>query len=308
MHPLTIPSAELAGILVESTLFGIYLLLFASCIYAYKTGRGTRSPTLLGINILMLILISSHWILQIVRLFDAFIYSLPLTSSDVYYSNVRDPKFVTKSALYFLQTTLGDLTMVYRLYVVWNRSWPVTILPLLAVLAYFVGGVVEINYFSQLAPQGGNFFTSTDPITVWVMIMFISSLFVTAYVTGLITWRIYSLRQVLQKFQLPVVNDVGVCSVIHALTESAVLYSAIHIAYNIAFILKSPFQLVALGASTPIIGISFVLVIVRASFRQHTKEYEMPTLNTIRASSAPTAFELNNLTPQSDLEAPWKIA
>lgn len=38
---------------------GIYLLLFASCIYAYKTGRGTRSPTLLGINILMLLLISS---------------------------------------------------------------------------------------------------------------------------------------------------------------------------------------------------------------------------------------------------------
>ncbi|KAF9495566.1 hypothetical protein BDN71DRAFT_1447485 [Pleurotus eryngii] len=225
MHPLTIPSAELAGILVESTLFGIYLLLFASCIYAYTTGRGTRSPTLLGINILMLFLISSHWILQIVRLFDAFIYSPPLTSSNVYYSNVRDPKFVTKSALYFLQTTLGDLTMVYRLYVVWNRSWLVTILPLLAVLAYFVGGVVEINYFSQLAPQGGNFFTSTDPITVWVMIMFISSLFVTAYVTGLITWRIYSLRQVLQKFQLPVVNDVS--SVIHALTESAVLYSCV---------------------------------------------------------------------------------
>lgn len=77
MHPLTIPSAELAGILVESTLYGtwtglkprlfdclpsslgIYLLLFSSCIYAYKTGRGTRSPTLLAINILMLLLISS---------------------------------------------------------------------------------------------------------------------------------------------------------------------------------------------------------------------------------------------------------
>lgn len=110
--------------------------------------------------------LAKHWIIQISRLFDAFIFVEHGTTPGSVYGAARSPKNVAKTALYVAQTLVGDMTMVslpalferasltatlnqvYRLFIVWNRSWTVIILPTLT-----TAGLLGTWYISPLSSR-----------------------------------------------------------------------------------------------------------------------------------------------------------
>ena len=57
----------------------------------------------------------------------------PNGSTD-FFNTLSNPTLVAKDVIYITQTLLGDAFVTYRLFMVWNRSWPVIVLPILLLL------------------------------------------------------------------------------------------------------------------------------------------------------------------------------
>ncbi len=52
----------------------------------------------------------------------------------VFYSNISSASAVAKDAIYVTTLLLGDGFLTYRLFIVWNRAWWITVVPILLVL------------------------------------------------------------------------------------------------------------------------------------------------------------------------------
>ena len=57
----------------------------------------------------------------------------PNGSTD-FFNTLSNPTLVVKDVIYITQTLLGDAFVTYRLFMVWNRSWPIIVFPILLLL------------------------------------------------------------------------------------------------------------------------------------------------------------------------------
>ncbi len=51
-----------------------------------------------------------------------------------FFNTLSNPTLVAKDVLYVTQTLIGDAFVTYRLFMVWNRSWPIVVFPILLLL------------------------------------------------------------------------------------------------------------------------------------------------------------------------------
>ncbi|KAF4567666.1 hypothetical protein EYR40_006669 [Pleurotus pulmonarius] len=260
MPSLTLPMAELAGIVVHSTLFGIYCILFVGSLYVFfAKEKGVRRPInkfLLIVDITLFILIVVHWILQIDRLFEAFIYKANDPGGPAaYYKAAREVKFVVKTAFYVAQMFVGDTTMIYRLYIVWGGDWRIVVLPTITTTALTIAGINVVVSFARQAP-GVDIFTSASGH--WIVTVFATTLFTNILVTSLISWRVWSFSR-----RLDDINRRSSRPVIQIVVESALIYTVCLLITHVSYLAKAPFQFIALDATSPAIGIAFALLVVR---------------------------------------------
>ncbi|KAL4268227.1 hypothetical protein AB1N83_001997 [Pleurotus pulmonarius] len=260
MPSLTLPMAELAGIVVHSTLFGIYCILFVGSLYVFfAKEKGVRRPVnkfLLIVDITLFILIVVHWILQIDRLFEAFIYKANDPGGPAaYYKAAREVKFVVKTAFYVAQMFVGDTTMIYRLYIVWGGDWRIVVLPTITTTALTIAGINVVVSFARQAP-GVDIFTSASGH--WIVTVFATTLFTNILVTSLISWRVWSFSR-----RLDDINRRSSRPVIQIVVESALIYTVCLLITHVSYLAKAPFQFIALDATSPAIGIAFALLVVR---------------------------------------------
>ncbi|KAJ8696468.1 hypothetical protein PTI98_006336 [Pleurotus ostreatus] len=250
MPSLTLPMAELAGIVVHSTLFGIYCILFVGSLYVFfAKGNGVRRPInrfLLFVDITLFLLIVVHWILQIDRLFEAFIYKAREPGGPAaYYKAAREVKFVVKTAFYVAQMFVGDTTMIYRLYIVWGGDWRIIVLPTITTTALTIAGINVVVSFARQAP-GVDIFTSASGH--WIVTVFATTLFTNILVTSLISWRVWSFSQ-----RLDDINRRSTRPVIQIVVESALIYTVCLLITHVSYLAKAPFQFIALDATSPAI-------------------------------------------------------
>ncbi|KAF9501995.1 hypothetical protein BDN71DRAFT_506195 [Pleurotus eryngii] len=265
MPSLTLPMAELAGIVVHSTLFGTYCILFVGSLYVFfAKEKGVRRPInkfLLFVDITLFLLIFIHWILQIDRLFEAFIYKAGEPGGPAaYYKAAREVKFVVKTAFYVAQMFVGDTTMIYRLYIVWGSDWRIIVLPTITTTALtsrdgLVAGIHVVVSFARQAP-GVDIFTSASGH--WVVTVFATTLFTNILVTSLISWRVWSFSR-----RLDDISRSSTRPVIQIVVESALIYTVCLLITHVSYLAKAPFQFIALDATSPAIGIAFALLVVR---------------------------------------------
>ncbi|KAF8893081.1 hypothetical protein BD779DRAFT_1508763 [Infundibulicybe gibba] len=236
MTALTLAEAELIGIILHSALYGIFVILFVGSIYVplSRLRRRTAPPNriLMSVTIILFILITIHWILQLLRLIDAFIYYADDDGGpSAYYADGAGSKNVTKTAFYIVQTFVGDCTMVYRLYIVWGHNWRVT-----------AGGGVLYS-FTRLTP-GENVFVSSSGH--WVLTVFAATLGTNITVTSLISYRIWSVHRPLR-----------------GIAQYSLMVFCLIVTLT-GYLSKENYQFISLDATSPVIGIAFALIIVRA--------------------------------------------
>lgn len=79
---------------------------------------------------------AQHLCLDVQRAVEGFIYhNTSSEGPDVFYSQLGNPTFVAKNAIYITNTLVGDAFMALRLYVIWNRVWWIAVPPAVLILA-----------------------------------------------------------------------------------------------------------------------------------------------------------------------------
>jgi len=258
MVALTLAMSELVGTVLQSVLYGIYFMLFVGSIYipVVKHHRRSRSPinkVLLTVSILLFLLISAHWGVQIARLVDAFI--VHGHDPNAYYGDPAQVKNVTKTGLYVAQTFVGDFTMVYRLFIVWGRNYKVIILPCLTSFGLLVAGSGVAYSFAHVTP-GEDIFNSMAGR--WIVSVFATSLSTNMIVTVLIAYKIWTIQR-----PVKTTSQRSLMPIMAIFLESAAIYTVCLILTHSAYLGKATFQFITLDITSPAIGISFALIIVR---------------------------------------------
>jgi len=123
------------SIIVQSFLYGVFVLLFAVSVYFLVRPtcdglRPTRSPNIVVLvtTLLLFLLVTLSWIIHILSI---VFYVLEKTSS----TRIATSLYAAQIALYIFQVLVVDFIMVYRLYIVWSHDLWICIFPALCWLA-----------------------------------------------------------------------------------------------------------------------------------------------------------------------------
>ncbi|EED85569.1 predicted protein [Postia placenta Mad-698-R] len=119
---LTLITASLATVAVESMLYGVFLVLAASSMYLHlgriasqqsnSFGSGSVwayfTPVILG-SLCVILTVTGHWILTVTRLFDAFVNFLDGQEPLLYYSDLSLTTEVVKTAFLIATLIISDI-------------------------------------------------------------------------------------------------------------------------------------------------------------------------------------------------------
>ncbi|EIM87536.1 uncharacterized protein STEHIDRAFT_168254 [Stereum hirsutum FP-91666 SS1] len=271
MPQVPLAPVELGAIVVESLFMGAYLVTFAVSVHFlffkrfrhHNSARSTPRSPMTIICLVLFLCIMAHWILDIIRLFDAFISK----KSDpvAFYSVLSDGKNVARSFLYNFETFCADSIMAYRLYHVWGRSLKICILPVLTTSMIAIAGIGITVQFASIQP---NIDVFTSECGRWITTLFSATLITNVYSSTLIAYRIWKSHTAVKQSKFG--WSAAVPRAIHIVVESAAIYTACTLITFIAYLVESNIQYAAFDATSPVIGFVFCLIIVRVQVTKTT--------------------------------------
>ncbi|KAJ6618473.1 hypothetical protein B0H10DRAFT_1947498 [Mycena sp. CBHHK59/15] len=122
MSPVQLLSANLAIAVLESFLYGIYVVLASFTLYLMVTRH----------------LVTAHWTLNLVRLFLTFESS---QGPRMFYSNLAHTTEVLKYGFLFVAWVIGDSFLIHRLWAVLAFHTRIVIFPIFMLLGVLVFGI-----------------------------------------------------------------------------------------------------------------------------------------------------------------------
>ncbi|KAJ8503266.1 hypothetical protein ONZ45_g10993 [Pleurotus djamor] len=299
--------AELAGMVIETLLFGAYLVVFSGSCYvifsAGFSGQFARGPLNLAMIFACFMLFASivaHWVIDVVRLFDAFIYG-HRGSPLAFYAFLSDGKNVAKTALYILECLLADSIMVLRLYYVWGKNWKIALFPISTTCAFVVTGIGICYQFAIIQPGVQVFVSDCGR---WILSCFTLTLATNLYSTTLIAYKLWSTMHSLQTFKVSPNTRLRLPRVLHIVVESAAVYSACTLTTFICYIVQSNAQFPGLDSTSPVIGLVFCLIIVRVHLVGHSIREQTKSMDTNPSFQMRTLAINVNQQVQSRLDIP----
>ncbi|KAJ7042148.1 hypothetical protein C8F04DRAFT_1390659, partial [Mycena alexandri] len=182
-------AANMAVVVLETVLYALLLVAASTTLYLRFSRHGI--PKLLVWNpvVLFTVLISAasgaHWILTIVRFFDAFVGSAD-AGPIRFYLDTQEVQ-TARNLLTVTAILIGDAAIIHRLWLIWNRSLPVIIVPL---ATCFGGSIIGCAVAYVIAhPVAG------AQLVLWLKASWILTLVTNVYCTGLIIWKIWKTKR-----------------------------------------------------------------------------------------------------------------
>ncbi|KAK1218240.1 hypothetical protein PQX77_014613 [Marasmius sp. AFHP31] len=277
MGDIGIQDAIVAGIILESTLYGLFLLLSFISLYAMlqhgrrfapttqygwtmpglsrPTWYALKRPMFLG-GFAIMVTVSGHWISSIVQLFQAFHHPGGVEAF------VADPSHATQLAKNIFLTSsavIGNMVIIYPLWVVWDRGILITVIPIFLNLG--TGGTV-ICYLFRTATAGTIIFIGKKgSIGPWIAAESLLSTCANIYCSAFISWKIWNHTK--DSKTTPAgkrTSHRSLSRVLLYVIESAALYAIWQIASLTAFFMHSAVHLLIVDSYPAIAGISFMSI------------------------------------------------
>jgi len=287
---IRLDKAEMIAIFLETFLYGICFTLFSiTCIVLYRQAEAGHRQyrKLLPAGMIMFLLASGHVVISFVRVLEAFVDDVP-GGATAYYSNISHPLHIAKTVCYVTQTLLGDCVMLWRCFVVYNRSWYIAIPSIIIMIANTCAGYIVTWLFAKARSDINIFEVSA---ATGITVFFILTMVVNSACTVAIAYRIYSTRR-----KLPVTRHL--LPVFIVIIESGALYAASVLSLLIAYLAKSNGQYVAVDAVTPLVGIVFSLIVLQIHFHLGSETpYRSSEVDAV--DKRPTSAHPHNITPLS---------
>ncbi|KAH9041077.1 hypothetical protein EDB85DRAFT_1924102 [Lactarius pseudohatsudake] len=250
--------SEVVALALESFCYGIYFALFGSSIKVLLTKRKSISGAmpLLGLVGVFGALITWHVVTDAVRIVYAFKNSQIAVGGDLYFANVASALSLIKTALYLVITILFDAFILYRCWLIWDRSLVVIALPFLIFLADIGTGVAAVQGLSGLAKGDSVFILKQEKIS---KSFFSSTVAVNGLCSLLIAYRVWVRQNPVRDSR----KAFGLSREAAILVESAALYFVTLICLISTYTRQSNVFNVFLDVASPIIGIAFTLIVLR---------------------------------------------
>ncbi|KIY50733.1 hypothetical protein FISHEDRAFT_24365, partial [Fistulina hepatica ATCC 64428] len=266
-------NSTLAGFVVETFLYGNFFVLSATsttllCVRQAEIDRQNNGPSLkrnpfsvlrtpmfIG-SVVITALVTTHWITNVVSLFQAFIYFDDGQNPELYYADCSRPTYIIRTCIVCLNFVACDsMIFVCRLWIVWNHSKRVIVFPIVTVMAMAATGGVLTYEFTKFTATMNPFATEAG---AFITCQTAFSLVTNVYCTSFIAWRILAVSRATRA-----VGSSDLLSVLANFIESAALYTIWSIVFGSIYWVESSMQIVFLNSMPSIAGISFMLINVR---------------------------------------------
>ncbi|KAG1850909.1 hypothetical protein F4604DRAFT_1592709 [Suillus subluteus] len=268
---IPLDTATIISTALEGILYGFSVLMFMGTMWVIYYKPNANRPIAFA-AILLLILSTTHLIIDIIRLEDGFVKHHDIPGGPVaFFQDISQPTFVTKNLIYALQTMIGDGVVIYRCYVVWQSVW-VIILPVTLWCGSSVAALIAPYYASRAT--GGNIYTNQT--AQWITALFVLTLSTNLISSGLLVYRIWTIERRVSGNRA---TSGTMMPVVHVLIDAAVIYSAALVTILICFVRANNAQFIMLDMIMPIISIAFCMVLIRLTPRKATPSY-LPTYST----------------------------
>ncbi|KAI0928019.1 hypothetical protein AcW1_005398 [Taiwanofungus camphoratus] len=286
---VSLQKAELIGVILESLTYGAYFIIFAQCSSAirsfqqnweslWRSGSSTRSsvePIKTDVFLerhtrpsrglylpltaaLLFILITMHLVVDIVRVVDAFTGNeLNPLNPALYYGDLRAFASVFKTVIYTSVTVVSDAFIVYRTFIVWDRSYVLIALPFLLFLADTAMGYTAASTLTHITPDQAFYAKQLSRRTQAFYSLTVSLNVLCTLFIAFKIWRIQRERGANWDMK-STFSRVTVIAI-----ESCAVYSAFLFVLIGTYAGDSPAMFIILDMMSPIIGIVFSSVIIR---------------------------------------------
>ncbi|KAJ7725681.1 hypothetical protein B0H16DRAFT_1593945, partial [Mycena metata] len=255
----------MAVVVLESILYALLLVSASTTLYLRFSRH--KVPNLLVWNpvVLFTIFISAtsgaHWTLTIVRFFNAF-----LCSADVkrFYLDNSQKTQTAGSLLSLTSILIGDAAIIHRLWLIWNRSLLVIVLPVMSCFALLINGCASIYLITQpLAPMpAGRWVEAGWTIALgqvrWREDLNWALMSDSAYL-GLIVWKIWKTKRTVEGGTL--------VSVLIVLLESTAIWTIWGLLFAVTSELGSPLAIIMGDLSAVMVGIVNMIIYLRVELQ-----------------------------------------
>ncbi|KAG6371082.1 hypothetical protein JVT61DRAFT_10622 [Boletus reticuloceps] len=163
--------------------------------------------------------------------------------------------FISKSYVFTAQTLIGDSVVLYRCYVVW-QSKLVMILPALLWCTTLVTGIVCPYTASRLTQNEG----FGETLSRWITAFWVTALATNLLTTLMLVYRIWHLDR--RTTTLRGDQRSQLRPILHTVLDAGVIYTATLLTALFCFLSQTNGQFVVLNMVTPIISITFYMVII----------------------------------------------
>jgi len=188
-------NAELIGTLIETLFYGIALCLGLRTISVFREqkrlGRLTVASIFSIAPYIMLTTATLHLAIDWYRSIYAFPNLPNKGARNLFLSSVKEWNYPVKDTLLGIQTWTADSILVYRCYLVWQKSPWVPLIPALCFIASFVSGWGVI--ITEGLKKDPNVFSGN--LHRYIMIFFICTVSTTVTSTSLILLKIWLTRR-----------------------------------------------------------------------------------------------------------------
>ncbi|KAF8199351.1 hypothetical protein K438DRAFT_1966558 [Mycena galopus ATCC 62051] len=279
---LTLRTVNLATLVIGSFFYGLYCVLFFISLYLLvlrKSIHDSSQPTtshrvhkrtstifrsfLFTTAILLFVTVTCHWIIVVYRAFLAFGSE---GNADAFYSNNKHITFLLLDIFLTVVTVLGDLPILYRLWIVWSKSKLVVVLPLCSMLLLIAGGAVSTHVIKE---SNGVF---SDP---WLTANTVCTLITNVYCTVLIAWKIW------RTTRMSISSDNKLRNFLTIVVESAAIYAFWVIMFVVLYEVKSSLQSFAIETGPAVIGIVNALILTRVGLSWTYEPDRLPSTQLI---------------------------
>ncbi|KAJ8594654.1 hypothetical protein M405DRAFT_850039 [Rhizopogon salebrosus TDB-379] len=251
---MTLDEVSLLCLFLETLLYGAFFTLYWLTLFILLKRNVIQRQLLIPVVTVLLCNATAHLIINFVQALEAFIFQAHTVGADAYYSNLSSPLELAKMAFYITQTILADSVILWRCYVLYNKSLSIAIPGCVVLLTNGAIGCYVVWTLSGI--HSG----SLGSATWWISSFYTLTMTISNTCTILIAWRIYRTRRFLPG------GIARLLPIFIVIVESGALYTLSILVLLVTLLNGSNRQYVVPYAVVPIVGIAFCLIILQVHF------------------------------------------
>ncbi|EIW55056.1 uncharacterized protein TRAVEDRAFT_131226 [Trametes versicolor FP-101664 SS1] len=286
--------SALIGFACETTLWGVYCVLFAlslGLLYRRNQKLGDMNSTILVTHCLLFGASTAHYALE----FNHF-YTVLQATGVPGFANETKP-LVGADLLISLADLLGDSVLIYRCWILWRGNYWVVGVPIMSAIAGFACLSQVVHFVVTQSPTSPVPPTAQVPLTVAGYAL---PLCTNVIASGLLVFKIWWMARgtrsghTLQR-TIRLANDAAA-----VIVESGLIYLATQLVLVVLVTIEHPAQAIVGVMAVPIYGIASTLIVIRVtlgiSAGSSTKETEhVSQLVWARSAAGPSAGEFSHV-------------